>query len=180
MHYWVITYEGKVKFYSLDRKCIRIQAANIYVENKLHGKVCNLSFTLLSELSSPNNNSATELEVSESASAGESSAWLHNISACPWNACSLINQLNSFQSYILSCDFDLIAITETWLSNSTLNGEILSSNYTIYRRDRASRGGGVLLAVKDHLSSKLQYSSDVIGSIVVEIYSTRSFIICIL
>ena len=60
--------------YSLDRKCIRIQAANIYAENKLHGKVCNLSFTLLSELSSPNNNSATELEVSESASAGESSA----------------------------------------------------------------------------------------------------------
>ena len=41
-------------------------------------------------------------------------------------------------------------------------------------------GGGVLLAVKDHLLSKLQYSSDVIESIVIEIYSTRSFIVCIL
>ena len=56
----------------IDHKCIRIQAANIYVKNKLHGKVCNLSFTLLSELSSPNNNSATEFEVSESAFAGKS------------------------------------------------------------------------------------------------------------
>ena len=46
--------------------------------------------------------------------------------------------------------------------------------------DRASRGGGVLLAIKDHLSSKLQYSSDAIESIVVEIHSTRSFIVCIL
>ena len=136
----------------IDRKSIRIQAANIYVKNKLHGKVFNLAFTILSEFSTPNNNSATELGVSESASAGESSAWLHNISDCPWNPCSLTNQLNSFQSYILSRDFDLRAITETWLSNSILNGEILPSNYTIYRRDRASRGGGVLLAVKDHLS----------------------------
>ena len=58
----------------IDRKSFRKQAANIYVKNKLHGKVCKLSFTLLSELSSPNNNSAMELEVSESASAGESSA----------------------------------------------------------------------------------------------------------
>ena len=38
----------------------------------------------------------------------------------------------------------------------------------------------MLLAVKDYLSSKLLYSSDVIESIVVEIHSSRSFIICVL
>ena len=74
----------------------------------------------------------------------------------------------------------MIAITETWLSNNILNGEILPNYYTLYRRDRASRGGGVLLAVRDHLSSKQLQSSDDIESIVVEIHSSRSFIVCVL
>ena len=39
----------------IDRKSIKIQAANIYVNNKLHGKVCNSSFALSSELTSNNN-----------------------------------------------------------------------------------------------------------------------------
>ena len=39
----------------IDRKSIIIQAANIYVNNKLHGKVCKSTFTLSSELSSANN-----------------------------------------------------------------------------------------------------------------------------
>ena len=38
-----------------------------------------------------------------------------NITACLWNVRSLVNQLNSFQSYILSRDFHLIAITEPGL-----------------------------------------------------------------
>ena len=48
----------------IDRKSIKIQAANIYVNNKLHGKVYISSFTLSSELSSTNNNS-TLLNTSE-------------------------------------------------------------------------------------------------------------------
>ena len=58
----------------IDRKSIKIQAANIYVNNKLHGKVSISSLTLSSELSCHNNNSAMEPGVSESASADESSA----------------------------------------------------------------------------------------------------------
>ena len=103
-----------------------------------------------------------------------------NITACLWNARSLVNQLNSFQSYILSRDFDLIAITETWLTNSILNGEILPSDYVVYRRDRTSRGGGVLLAVKNNLSSKQLSLSDDIESIAVEIHSSQTFIVCVL
>ena len=73
----------------------------------------------------------------------------------------------------------MIAITGTWLSNSVLDGEILPSNYTIYRCDRASRGGGVLLAVKHSLPSiQLSLSSD-IESVIVEITSSRSFIVCV-
>ena len=41
---------------------------------------------------------------------------------------------------------------ETWLSNYIFNNEILPTGYTIYRRDRLSRGGGVLIAVRNSIS----------------------------
>jgi len=98
---------------------------------------------------------------------------------CLWNARSLTKQLNSFQSYIYSTDFRFIAITETWLSNNILDGEVLPTNYTIYRRDRVSRGGGVLLAVKHDLPSVQLLLSSEIESITVEITTNKSFIVCV-
>ena len=83
------------------------------------------------------------------------------------------------QSYIYSTDFSLIAITETWLSNNILDGEVLPTNYIIYRRDRVSRGGGVLLAVKHDLPSVQLLLSSEIESITVEITSNKSFIVCV-
>lgn len=59
-----------------------------------------------------------------------------------------------------SCDYDVIALTETWLGSDILNSE-LSSDYVIYRLDRNPatsqllRGGGVLIGVKKHLRCKL-------------------------
>ena len=91
----------------------------------------------------------------------------------------MANQLVSFQSYVYSSDFSLIAITETWLHNGILDGEVLPTNYTIYRDDRAFRGGGVLLAVKHDLPSVQLSLSSVIESVIVEITSTRSFIVCV-
>ena len=43
-----------------------------------------------------------------------------------------------------------------WLSDSILDYEILPSEYVIYRNDRSScDGGGVLVAIKNHLPSCL-------------------------
>lgn len=59
-----------------------------------------------------------------------------------------------------SSDYDVVALTETWLSSDVLNSE-LSSDYEIYRLDRNPstsqllRGGGVLIGVKKHLRCKL-------------------------
>ena len=38
--------------------------------------------------------------------------------------------------------------TETWLSDKILDNEILPYNYSIIRKDRQSRGGGVMFAIK--------------------------------
>jgi hypothetical protein len=56
--------------------------------------------------------------------------------------------LSKFQELVYSEEADLVCVTETWLKNDIDNAEILPSEYTIYRKDRNSRAGGVLLAVK--------------------------------
>ena len=76
-----------------------------------------------------------------------------------WNARSICNKLNFFQSLAYSKSFDIICITETWLTSSILNKEILPENYTIYRRDRGSRGGGILIGISDNIPSKLAFTS---------------------
>ena len=40
-------------------------------------------------------------------------------------------------------------ITETWLSESIHNNEILPVGYNIIRKDRKAGGGGVLLAITE-------------------------------
>nr|CAH7748761.1 unnamed protein product [Callosobruchus chinensis] len=55
-------------------------------------------------------------------------------------------------------DLDLIFLSETWLSSNVFNAELFPAHYNIYRSDRkfstinASKGGGVLLAVKNCLN----------------------------
>ena len=56
---------------------------------------------------------------------------------------------------IYSHDFDIIAITETWLSNNIFNNEILPTSYAMYCIDCGSRGEGVLFVVRDNIISKV-------------------------
>ncbi len=71
------------------------------------------------------------------------------------SARSLTNKLNKFQSYVYSKAYDIVCITETWLNEMINDNEILPENYTIYRNDRGTRGGGVLIAVNSNIPSKL-------------------------
>lgn len=73
------------------------------------------------------------------------------LSVCLFNARSLVNKLTQFQSFIYSSTYDLICITESWLTNMIYNSEILPNDFTIFRKDRKTRGGGVLVAVKDSI-----------------------------
>ena len=69
---------------------------------------------------------------------------------------SRCNKLVELQNLADDTDSDVIAITESWLNDTVSDSEILNSNYTLYRRDRADkRGGGIVLAVKKTLDSCL-------------------------
>lgn len=50
--------------------------------------------------------------------------------------------------------YDIIALTETFLTDSVMNGELFPAGYVVLRRDRVEDAGwgGVLLAVKEEYS----------------------------
>ncbi|XP_062556831.1 uncharacterized protein LOC134221658 [Armigeres subalbatus] len=92
------------------------------------------------------------------------------------NVRGLRTKTSTLLNSLLSCDFDVIVFTETWLYSDISNSE-LSSNYTIYRCDRNTRtsvfqrGGGVLIAVRAQLNSKAVFleGSDDLEQVIVKV-----------
>ena len=80
------------------------------------------------------------------------------------NARSIVNKLKDFQSLVYTKSFDIIGISETWLTDNIYDNEILPTGYTIFRKDRPSRGGGVLLAVNNTIPCQLISSPSKPGS----------------
>ena len=62
-----------------------------------------------------------------------------------------MNKLSYFQSFVYASNFQII---ETWLSETITDLEILPQGYSLYRKDRGSCGGGVMLAISNTLPSK--------------------------
>ena len=64
------------------------------------------------------------------------------------------SKLSCFHDVVMTNQFDVIALSETWLDSSVSNDELIPNGYMIIRRDRQDkRGGGVLLAVKDSIKT---------------------------
>ena len=64
--------------------------------------------------------------------------------------------LAGLQDIVYGLDLDVICPTETWLNESIIHHEILSTAYNIYRSYRVGRvGGGGKTAIKNTLSSTL-------------------------
>ena len=87
--------------------------------------------------------------------------------------------LNYFQSVAYSTSPQVIAVTETWLTTDILTNEILPVGYSIFRCDRNSRGGSVLLCVDDRLPSKLMSSSPEFETLTVTVGANPAFTICL-
>lgn len=69
------------------------------------------------------------------------------------NARSIRNKVHDLQALLRMDSFDIIAITETWLDGDFQDFELPRHGYNVYRKDRCNRrGGGVLVAVRCHLS----------------------------
>lgn len=87
------------------------------------------------------------------------------------NARSLGNKQEHLHNTLLSLNIDVCLVNETWLHSERLNTFKLDS-YNVYRKDRDSLGGGVLIAVRNSLvSNELIIDNNVSESVFVEVYS---------
>ena len=99
---------------------------------------------------------------------------------CLFNARSIVNKLNLIQSFIYGSPFKIIAITETWLTDNILDNEILPTGFKIFRNDRDSRGGGVLLAIHQSSSAEvLPLPPPHLEVIAVKLTRPISLVICV-
>ena len=58
---------------------------------------------------------------------------------------------------ILSENLDVVAITETFLDDNILDGELVDQSFTIFRRDRNRHGGGVMLVLRSGIPAYRHY-----------------------
>ena len=70
--------------------------------------------------------------------------------------------------------------TESWLSPSILDNEIIPADFSLYRKDRnESRGGGVFLAVHQSIPSRVIPSPSSIEVVSVQINIPHPLVICV-
>ena len=75
-------------------------------------------------------------------------------------------------------EYDMVAVSETWLSNSVYDNELFPENVLVFKnrnRKDSSQGGGVLVAVKKNYKCtllNLDYTSPDIDALAVKIYTS--------
>ena len=95
------------------------------------------------------------------------------------------NKLSCFQDIVLLNQFDVITLTETWLNNCISDYEVIPNGYQIFRKDRSTgkRGGGVLLAVKDSISTEpfiFNCESMELSSVVIKTLPNVFLLLCVI
>ena len=95
------------------------------------------------------------------------------------NPRSIVNKLKQFQSLVCSKTPDIIGLTETWLNENIFDNEILPSNYTLFRKDRPSRGGGVLIAVNNIFPCQLITSPENLETICIKLMLPNPITLCV-
>lgn len=75
------------------------------------------------------------------------------------NVRGLRTKTENFYRQLCLSEFDIIALTETWLVDGITDTELFGDQYMVWRRDRdycltgQTRGGGVLIAVRKSISA---------------------------
>ena len=93
-----------------------------------------------------------------------------------------------FEAWLINClifchlcmhlNLVFFAYPETWLSSHIYDSEIFPSNFVVYRKDRSSRGGGVLIAINSLFHSSLIYSPPHLEVISVRLGIKQDIVLC--
>ena len=69
------------------------------------------------------------------------------------NARSVVSKRFDFLAYICANQFDIVAVTETFLDTSVHDSHVSPPGYSVFRYDWDRHGGGVMLLVHDSLNA---------------------------
>ena len=99
----------------------------------------------------------TEVDLQASPSTGRVNAGIHNNfpNGLVLKARSIQNKISYLHSLLVTDSFHIVAMTETWLDQNYLDCELQLEGYNVYQKDTCRsnrRGGGVLIAVRDHIT----------------------------
>lgn len=83
------------------------------------------------------------------------------------NTRGLRTKTKEFYKSLLLLDADVIMITETWLCEGIRDAELCDSKYVVFRKDRGSLGGGVMILCASRLQARMrsEWSSSNLESI---------------
>lgn len=81
-----------------------------------------------------------------------------NLSIAHINIRSLVANFNQFRDQVTKYNFDIIGVTETWMSTAINSDVIKIDQYNFIRQDRPMRGGGVGMYIKNNLKFSLLVS----------------------
>ena len=85
------------------------------------------------------------------------------------NCRSIYNKILEFWNLVDTYNPDIIIGTESWLREDIGNTEIFRADFTTFRRDRHTRGGGVFICVKNTLTCSELWVDDDFEIIAVEV-----------
>ena len=66
---------------------------------------------------------------------------------------SIISKIDLLRVWIIQNTPDVITISESWLDSKTSDNEVNIDDYTLFRADRGSRGGGLVTYVSNKLTA---------------------------
>ena len=72
------------------------------------------------------------------------------------NVCSIYNKISDISLLLNFHNIDIASLNETWLNNNINSDELLFYNYSVYRIDRSTKGGGVMILINNKFSCNLE------------------------
>jgi hypothetical protein len=85
------------------------------------------------------------------------------------NCRSILNKSLNFWNLVDTYNADVIKGMESWLREEISNVEVFRDDYTTFRRDRNTRGGGVFICVKIYIACAEQWVDEDFEMIAVEV-----------
>jgi len=85
------------------------------------------------------------------------------------NCRSVRNKTLEFWNLVDTYNPDVIIGTESWLTEEINNAEVFRDDYTTFRRDRYTRGGGVFICVKNYIDCRELWADQDFEMIAIEV-----------